>query len=96
MIDLTDVQVALRDWVEAPGLTEQQRAKLRITIETSARLLGKSADEVALGRLMSNTVYDEYMRELDSEERELMHSLTATISRPPLDSLMSDSDSDFE
>lgn len=96
VIALTDLQVALRDWVEAPGLTEQQRAKLRTTIETAARLLGKSADEVALGRLMSNTVYDEYMRELDGEERELMHSLTATISRPPLDSLMSDSDSDFE
>ena len=96
MIALTDLQVALRDWVEAPGLTEQQRAQLRTTIETAARMLGKSADEVALGRLMSNTVYDADMRALDAEERELMRALTATFSRPPQDSLLSDSDSDFD
>ena len=96
MIALTDLQVGLREWVEEPGLTEQQRAQLRTTIETAARLLGKSADEVAPGRLMSNTVYDADMRVLDAEERELMRTLTAQFSRPLLDSLLSDSDSDFD
>ena len=96
MIALTDLQTALRDWVEELGLTEQQRAELRTTIETAARLLGKSADEVALGRLMSNTVYDADMRELDAEEREVMHALTVQRSRPPLDSLLSDSGSDLD
>ena len=95
MIALTDLQVALRDWVEAPGLSKQQGAQLRTTIETAARLLGKSADEVALGSLMSNTVYDADMRALDAEERELMRTLTAQFSTSPLDSLLSDSDSDF-
>ena len=96
MIALTDLQVALRDWVQTPDLTEQQRAPLRTTIETAARLLGKSADEAAPGRLMSNTVYDADMRALDAEEREIMHTLTAKFSRAPLDSLFSDSDSDWE
>lgn len=96
MIALTDLQVALRDWAEAPGLTEQQRAQLRIAIETAARLLGKSTDEVALGRLMPNTVYDADMRALDAEERELMRALTAQFTRTPLDSLLSDSDSDVD
>ena len=95
VIALTDLQVALCDWVQTPGLTEQQRAQLRTTIETAARLLGKSADEVALGRLMSNTLYDADMRELDVEERALMRALTTQLSGPPLDSLFSDSDSDF-
>ena len=96
MIALTDLQVGLREWVEEPALTEQQRAELRTTIDTAAGVLGKSADEVALGRLMSNTAYDAQMRALDDEERELMRTLTAQFSWSPLDSLLSNSDSDFE
>lgn len=96
ILALTELQVAQRDWVEGVGLTEQQRAELRTTIEAAGRLLGKSSDEVAPGRLMSNMVYDIAMDALVAEEREVMYDLTASVSRPSLDSIWGYSDSDSD
>ncbi|SUD28021.1 leucine-rich repeat-containing protein [Pseudomonas fluorescens] len=76
---LTSLLAAQQEWAADGNLSAQQKQVLRETIDACARTLGKSAQNVTPGTVMSDEEYFSEMESLGDQRKNLLCSLTDQI-----------------
>lgn len=73
---LIDYETAQTDWARDGNLSDATKDTLRLTIDRTARLLGRSSNDSLPGTVMSQQEYNASFARIDSEYKALGETLT--------------------